>query len=551
MQVFTSQPAKQELLLFSLTAANMNSTADQALTKLLGFTNFLITRIRAANSSGNLTTAAGGIYTGAAKAGNAIVAAAGLYAIERRSQRRRPNAGGRWLGRPDDYADPVAHHRPGQRHDRRLLRFWSSPDMRLILAFLFLLGTGFASATPLDDTINTMDTQLKDAIGKATTARTYVSSVKTSVLALEAQLATALSDLAAAQAASTGLQASLAVAQAQTAQVQADFDAYKSMILQKFGPLGLVDWQKAEYRGYALDLSGFSEVFRSDFNDLSQISGPTGAGPWYSSVHSGFGGAGFVPIGGANDPYSIVNGALQIRVSHVGTVTNAGWYGGIIQTMRADGTGFALGLDAKAGVSDAHQAIAFEAKVRLPPADPAYAPCCGGPLMYTAGSPAHGHWGSFWLLSAADFHSEITDFLIEQDVFETYGDDKGDHSTVHIKSRKVPQPGDYQYPNGGWRVSKSLFSDPQTVVNTTGGAKTFPASTTLGDGQFHTYTQVMDDQWITEYLDGFSIGRFPMRPEFRTPLYMLINHTTYADKVSSIPATLDMQVDYARALAKN
>jgi hypothetical protein len=80
MQVATSQPAKQEIILFQLTAANMNITTDQAFTKLLGFTNFLITRIRAVNSSGSLTTAAGGIYTGAAKAGNAIVAAGQAYA---------------------------------------------------------------------------------------------------------------------------------------------------------------------------------------------------------------------------------------------------------------------------------------------------------------------------------------------------------------------------------------------------------------------------------------------------------------------------------------
>jgi hypothetical protein len=80
MQVFTAQPAKQELVLFQLIAANMNITTDQAFTKLLGFTNFLITRIRALNSSGSLTTAAGGIYTGAAKAGNAIVAAGQAYA---------------------------------------------------------------------------------------------------------------------------------------------------------------------------------------------------------------------------------------------------------------------------------------------------------------------------------------------------------------------------------------------------------------------------------------------------------------------------------------
>ena len=80
MQVSLSQPAKQELILFQLISANMNITTDQAFTKLLGFTNFLITRIRAANSSGSLTTAAGGIYTGATKGGNALVAAGQAYA---------------------------------------------------------------------------------------------------------------------------------------------------------------------------------------------------------------------------------------------------------------------------------------------------------------------------------------------------------------------------------------------------------------------------------------------------------------------------------------
>jgi hypothetical protein len=79
MQVFTTQPAKQELILFQLITANMNVTTDQSFTKLLGFTNYVITRIRAVNSSGSLTTAAGGVYTAAAKGGNAIVAAAQAY----------------------------------------------------------------------------------------------------------------------------------------------------------------------------------------------------------------------------------------------------------------------------------------------------------------------------------------------------------------------------------------------------------------------------------------------------------------------------------------
>lgn len=69
-----------EQTLFSLTTANMNITTDQAFTKLVSFNNFLVTRIRTVNSSGNLTTAAGGIYTATAKGGNAIVAAGQTYA---------------------------------------------------------------------------------------------------------------------------------------------------------------------------------------------------------------------------------------------------------------------------------------------------------------------------------------------------------------------------------------------------------------------------------------------------------------------------------------
>lgn len=80
MKVTISQPAKQELALFQLLTANMNSTADQALTKLLGFTNFLITRVRVVNASTSLTTVAGGIYSATSKGGNAVVAAAQTYA---------------------------------------------------------------------------------------------------------------------------------------------------------------------------------------------------------------------------------------------------------------------------------------------------------------------------------------------------------------------------------------------------------------------------------------------------------------------------------------
>lgn len=69
----------QDRLLWSLTAANMNSTADQAFTKAFSFTNFAIDRIIVTNASTSLTLAAGGVYTATSKGGTAVVAAAQVF----------------------------------------------------------------------------------------------------------------------------------------------------------------------------------------------------------------------------------------------------------------------------------------------------------------------------------------------------------------------------------------------------------------------------------------------------------------------------------------
>jgi hypothetical protein len=74
-----SGPLPRYGLLASLTGANFNSTADQAMVIQSGVTRYIIRRIIVDNASINLTTAAGGIYTQAAKAGTAIVAAAQVY----------------------------------------------------------------------------------------------------------------------------------------------------------------------------------------------------------------------------------------------------------------------------------------------------------------------------------------------------------------------------------------------------------------------------------------------------------------------------------------
>jgi len=72
-------PAQQ--LLFRLPSANFNVTTDQIITPYGWSVDkpYAIERVRVINPSLSLTTAAGGIYTAASKAGNALVAAGQAY----------------------------------------------------------------------------------------------------------------------------------------------------------------------------------------------------------------------------------------------------------------------------------------------------------------------------------------------------------------------------------------------------------------------------------------------------------------------------------------
>jgi hypothetical protein len=70
-------PAGMSQLLFRLSGANMQSTADQIFTKIYSGTSYFITSIVARQRTGAATVAcAGGIYTGAAKTGDQLVALA-------------------------------------------------------------------------------------------------------------------------------------------------------------------------------------------------------------------------------------------------------------------------------------------------------------------------------------------------------------------------------------------------------------------------------------------------------------------------------------------
>ncbi len=81
--VVTSQsppPNYAMQVLFVIRAANFQLTTDQAFTKVFSGTNYKLTEVIAVRKSGAATVAcAGGIYDGASKAGNALVAAAQVW----------------------------------------------------------------------------------------------------------------------------------------------------------------------------------------------------------------------------------------------------------------------------------------------------------------------------------------------------------------------------------------------------------------------------------------------------------------------------------------
>ncbi len=73
--------ATEGVLLGRLLGANANTTTDQpfAMTMWSKLVNYRVTKITAKNASANLTTANGGVWTGAAKTGTSMVANTQVY----------------------------------------------------------------------------------------------------------------------------------------------------------------------------------------------------------------------------------------------------------------------------------------------------------------------------------------------------------------------------------------------------------------------------------------------------------------------------------------
>ena len=136
------------------------------------------------------------------------------------------------------------------------------------------------------------------------------------------------------------------------------------------------------------------------------------------------------------------------------------WQSGLIASRDRDGAG---------GAGFAQLFGYFEIDAKLPP----------GP----------GVWPAFWLVGINPVPRA------EVDVFEYYGVAPDEfHANVHV-----------------WADDARKFGDGHVVPMPPGSAS----------GAFNKYGVLIDDAWVTFYLNRREVWRTPTRPEFKQPMYML------------------------------
>jgi len=327
---------------------------------------------------------------------------------------------------------------------------------------------------------------------------------------IDAAWATVEADLAA----KTAL---LAATEAERARLQA--------VVEGLGPMFFSNWDETK-AGTPVDLAGYVETFRDNFDAMSIVnSGQTG-GKWYAGpgTHTSFGDASFKPVGSAIDPYLIANGECRIRMEKIvnPTTGTASWQSGLIQTVDAKGVGFS-----QAGGY-------FEARMKFPTNGQ-------GNLANVKGA-----WPAFWLLSN-DAVLPTTKTRMEFDIVEAYGSDPaGLHATVHYKPAPVLAPGAFAA-----RQTKANYVGLKSVKNLAGNkALIWGANGNMFNGEWKTYGVMFGDTIIQIFVDGLEVCRFPTQPWMLTPVYILVNLAMNGSEKSTAPSPQDMSIDYVRAMAR-
>ena len=249
----------------------------------------------------------------------------------------------------------------------------------------------------------------------------------------------------------------------------------------------------------ALDLSGYRLSFDDEF-DRADIAPDGGKARWYAPVHADFGQARFQPPG-PGSPFRIVRRGLLGAGGGVLAIsaikTSDGWRSGLIQTLDGHGRGFA------------QQYGYFEMRAKLP--------------------RGQATWPAFWLLT----QNGLTDPTVtrgEIDVLEQYGSaPEKIHSSVHLWPASARNAGGLP---GHWYKSEKI---------------------PVGDmaSGFHRYGVMLTPDWLVTYYDGMELSRFPMQPQYRTPVYMLVNLTMHAKNLDHASSPSVMLVDYVRAYARS
>jgi hypothetical protein len=250
---------------------------------------------------------------------------------------------------------------------------------------------------------------------------------------------------------------------------------------------------KTSHAGNVINLKGARVTFDDEFLEPS-VTPPEGRGPWYAPMHGGFGEAKFLRPDDAASPFIFGQGKLTIRMFKK---YDGKWVSGIMQTVNAKKQGFAQ----KYGY--------FEMKAKFP--------------------KGNDVWPAFWLKASDEVINERMT-RPEIDVIEAYGgpDARGYHANVHLWPAKIREEGDLEKHWGAGcykRLSESLF-----------------------DGQFHSYGAEIGPEFAIFYYDRKEIGRVPTLPEFRQPLFMLVDLARYKARLPRLddePA--DLVVDYVRA----
>jgi beta-glucanase (GH16 family) len=256
------------------------------------------------------------------------------------------------------------------------------------------------------------------------------------------------------------------------------------------------DWASAvwddSHLGRPLDLTGYTKTFDDNFNSLSTITdGATGSGPWYAPARPDTSLAHFLSPSQTPMTFSIdTPGVLTITMQKV----NTSWYSGHMQTVNNIGDGFAQ----RYGYFEAR--IAFEKAVS---------------------------WPAFWLYTPQTDEGP-GQARAEIDVIEAYGDNDYDGYHMAVHSRALQS-----------HVYKSNYI----------GLSRMPAFAPgdMFDGQFRRYGCLVTPHWITIYLDGLELSRFPTFPEAKLPLYMRVTYGMEDEFVSEATSPTHMWVDYVRA----